>query len=95
MFRTNMFFIALFTSDIGFKHFSCIVVNFGFALRCCRLVTVVMKFCGNVLFNHYGEVVFSRCRVSETDCQSQSKLCLINEQQCFPVFEVTTRKQVI
>ena len=50
MFRVNVFVIALFTSDVGFKHFSCMVVNsFGFALRCCTLVTVVIKFCGNVL----------------------------------------------
>ena len=51
MFRLNMFVIALFTSDVGFKHVSCVVVNFGFALRCCTLLTVVIKFCGNVLPN--------------------------------------------
>ena len=48
-FRLNMFVIALFTSDVGFNHVSSIVVNFGFALRCCVLVTVAIKFCCNVL----------------------------------------------
>ena len=57
-----MFVIALFTSDEGFKHVSCHgciinavslfqVVKFSFALRCFTLVTVVIKFCGNVLSN--------------------------------------------
>ena len=50
-FRLNMFVIALFTSDIGFKHVSSLAVNFGFALRCCMLVTNVIKFWGNVLPN--------------------------------------------
>ena len=49
MFRLNRFVIALFTSDVGFNHVSCMVVNFGFALRCCTLVTVVS---GDVLPNN-------------------------------------------
>ena len=49
MFRLNMFVIALFTSDAGFKHVPCMVVNFGFALRCCALVIVVIKACSNAL----------------------------------------------
>ena len=44
-----MIFIALFISDVGFKHASCVAVNFGFAVRCCMLVTVAIKVCGNVL----------------------------------------------
>ena len=48
VFRLNKFVIALFTSDVGFSHVSCMVVNFGFVLRCCTLVTVVS---GNVLPN--------------------------------------------
>ena len=44
VFRLKMFVIALFTSDVGVKHVSFImVVNFGFAMRCCTLVTVVIN----------------------------------------------------
>ena len=42
LFRVNMFIIGLFTSDVGLKHVLGMVVNFGFALRCCTLVTVVI-----------------------------------------------------
>ena len=52
MFHLNMFVIALFTSDVGFNHVSCVVVNFGFALRCCTLVTVVSsKVLPNILLS--------------------------------------------
>ena len=32
MFRVNMFVVALFTSDVIFKHVSCMVVNFKFCI---------------------------------------------------------------
>ena len=51
MFHLNMFVIALFTSDVSFKHVSSIVVNLGFALQCCTLISVVIKFYCNVLPN--------------------------------------------
>ena len=49
MFRVNMFVVALFTSDVIFKHVSCMVVNFNFALRYCSLVTVVITATFNYL----------------------------------------------
>ena len=40
-FHLNMILIALFTSDVSFKQVSCVAVNFGFAVRCRTLETVV------------------------------------------------------
>ena len=45
MFNLNMFVIALFTSDVSFKHVSSIVVNLGFALQCCMLISIVLRQC--------------------------------------------------
>ena len=53
MFRLNMFFLFVHC----FKHVSCMAVHFGFAARCCMLVTVAIKVCGNflpsILLNFY------------------------------------------
>jgi len=46
MFRLKMFVIALFTSDVGLKHVSCMVVQFMLFV-----LAFVIKFCGNILPN--------------------------------------------